>query len=241
MKSMKNTGRVTGILFLMLLVFGPFSMMYVPITLIVQDDATTTAINIMASEGLFRMGIASDTIVFLLEIGIIALLYILLKSMDKTLALVIVFFRLAMTIIQAVNLLNNMIVLSLLRGADYSAVFEADQLHALMMLFLDAHGWGVFIWQLFFGLHLLLLGYLLIRSDYFPIIMGILVMVGSVGYLGDSYTTILLARTPEMLSTAFGILLGIASIGELWFTLWILLRADNLSKAKSETVARPIA
>lgn len=241
MKSMKNTGRVTGILFLMLLVFGPFSMMYVPTTLIVQDDATTTAINIMASEGLFRMGIASDTIVFLLEIGIIALLYILLKSMDKTLALVIVFFRLAMTIIQAVNLLNNMIVLSLLRGADYSAVFEADQLHALMMLFLDAHGWGVFIWQLFFGLHLLLLGYLLIRSDYFPIIMGILVMVGSVGYLGDSYTTILLARTPEMLSTAFGILLGIASIGELWFTLWILLRADNLSKAKSETVARPIA
>lgn len=241
MKSMKNTGRVTGILFLMLLVFGPFSMMYVPTTLIVQDDATTTAINIMASEGLFRMGIASDTIVFLLEIGIIALLYILLKSMDKTLALVIVFFRLAMTIIQAVNLLNNMIVLSLLRGADYSAVFEADQLHALMMLFLDAHGWGVFIWQLFFGLHLLLLGYLLIRSDYFPIIMGILVMVGSVGYLGDSYTTILLARTPEMLSTAFGILLGIASIGELWFALWILLRADNLSKAKSETVARPIA
>jgi len=70
--SLNRTARVAGILYLLIAVFAPFSMVYVPSMLIVPGDAATTASNVLASEGLFRLGIASDSIVFLIEIVRIA-------------------------------------------------------------------------------------------------------------------------------------------------------------------------
>ena len=55
-----------------------------------------------------------------------------------------------------------------------------------MLLFLNAHGYGVFIWQLFFGFDLFVLGYLIFKSGYFPRVLGILMVLGSLGYLLDS-------------------------------------------------------
>ena len=98
--------RFAGLLYLIIAIAAAFSFFYMRSTLIVPGDATATASNIMASEWLFRMGIASDAIVFLSEIVLVALLYALLKPVSKTLALATVFARLAMAVMQAVNLLN---------------------------------------------------------------------------------------------------------------------------------------
>ena len=163
MKSIKRIARIAGFLILVITVFAPFSMMYVPSTLVVPGDAATTANNILASEGLFRAGIASDSIVFLIEIVVTVLLYVLLKPVSKTLSLVAAFARLAMTVVQGINLLNHFFVLLLLSGAGYLTVFASDQLHALVLLFLNAHEYVALIWGLFFGLHLLVLGLSLIH------------------------------------------------------------------------------
>jgi len=101
----QKTGRIAAILILVLVVIAPFGMLYLPSTLIVPGDATTTANNVLASEPLFRLGIAGDSVVFLIEIVLSVLLYVLLKPVSKTLALVAAFSRLAMTIIQGINLL----------------------------------------------------------------------------------------------------------------------------------------
>lgn len=135
MKSIKMAARIAGVLILMIAVFAPFSMLYVPSTLMVPGDAAATANNIMASEGLFRLGIASDSVVFLIEIVMTILLYVLLKPVSKTLSLVAAFSRLAMTVIQGINLLNHFLVLLLLSGATYLTVFAPDQLHALVLYF----------------------------------------------------------------------------------------------------------
>ena len=68
MNSIQKTARITGILILIMAVIAPFSMIYLPSTLIVLGDAATTAKHITASEGLFRLGMVSDSIVFLIEI-----------------------------------------------------------------------------------------------------------------------------------------------------------------------------
>jgi len=94
-------------------------------------------------------------------------------------------------------------------------VFEPDQLDALVLLFLNAHGYGVFIWQLFFGFHLLVLGYLIFKSGYFPRILGILMVLGSLGYLLDSYGNILFPNYAEI----FGVIVGVtAVIGNFHFS-----------------------
>src|SRR5215218_1739636 len=178
--------RIAGLLLLIVAVLGPFSLLCVPSTLFVPGDASATADNIRASEGLFRLGIVSDSLIFLIEVVLTALLYVLLRPVSRTLSLGAAFARLAMAVIQGINLLPYFIALLLLSGAGCLTAFKPDQLDALALLSLNAHQYGVYIWQLFFALHLFALGYLIFNSGYFPRILGVLVVVGSLGYLADS-------------------------------------------------------
>jgi hypothetical protein len=130
--------RVAGFLYLIIAICGIFSMMYVPSKILVPGNAAATAANILASESLFRIGIVSDAVVFLSEIALIAILYALLKPVNETLSLVAALFRLAMAVIQGVNLLFNLAALQILSGADYMKVFDTDRLQSMVLLFLNA-------------------------------------------------------------------------------------------------------
>ena len=219
MNSPKRTARIAGLLILIMSVFAVFSMLYVSSNLVVPGDAATTASNIMASKGLFRLGIVSDSIVFLLEIVIVVMLYVLLKPVSKTLSLVAAFSRLAMIVIQGINLLNHFTALLLLSGAGFLTVFQPDQLHALVLLFLNAHESVVLIWGLFFSLHLFFLGYLVYKSGYIPRILGIALVIASACYLIQDFGTILFPKYEEMFST-----IGFLSIIELVFPIWLLIK-----------------
>lgn len=219
MNTLKTTARIAGLLMLVLVALAPFSMLYVPSTLIVPGDAATTANNIVSSAPMFRLAMASDAVIFLVEIALCALVYTLVRPVNKTLALIAVFARLAMTIIQGLNLLNHFVVMSLLSGSGSVAALAPPQLHALVSLFLGAHEAGVLIWGMFFGLHLLVLGYLVYRSGYLPkVIGGLLVFVGLV-YLAQSFGNILLPDA-KALFTAMG------SLGflEIAFPVWLLIK-----------------
>lgn len=219
MNTLKTTARIAGLLMLVLVALAPFSMLYVPSTLIVPGDAVTTANNIVSSAAMFRLAMASDAVIFLVEIALCALVYTLVRPVNKTLALIAVFARLAMTIIQGLNLLNHFVVMSLLSGSGSVAALAPPQLHALVSLFLGAHEAGVLIWGMFFGLHLLVLGYLVYRSGYLPkVIGGLLVFVGLV-YLTQSFGNILLPNAKAVF-TAMG------SLGflEIAFPVWLLIK-----------------
>src|SRR5215210_1102160 len=130
--------RIAGLLAILLVVLGPFSLIYVPSTLFVPGDATATADNIRGSESLFRLAIISDLLIFFDEIVLTVLLYVLLRPVSRMLSLVAAFARLSMAVIQGINLLPSFIVLLLLSGASYLTVFEPDQLDSLVLLFLNA-------------------------------------------------------------------------------------------------------
>src|ERR671920_932916 len=186
MTSIKNTARLAGFLILLIAVLSPFSILYLPSTLIVPGDAAATASNVMASA------------------------------------------RLAMTIVMAVNVFNSFGVLLLLSDAEYLTVFEPDQLHALALLVLNLHESGVYIWQVFFGLHWVAVGYLVAKSGYFPRILGIMLMVTCLGYLMDSFG--ILFPSSGVLSIVSSAVLAVGVIGELSFTLWLLIEGVNVEQ-----------
>jgi hypothetical protein len=199
---------------------------YVPSRLLVPGDAAATANNILASEPLFRIGIGSEFVVLLSEIVLSIVLYVLFKPVSKTLSLIATVFRLAMTTIHAINLLNSFVALLLLSGADYLAVFEADQLHAFVLLFLNAHHYGFELGIVFFAPHVFLLGYLIFKSGYFPRILGILFMLAACGYLIDSTG---LLFVPGYDTTPVFLALPIA-IAEIAFPLWLLIKGVNVEQ-----------
>jgi hypothetical protein len=228
--------RVAGFLLLFIVLIAPFSQLYVPSTLVVPGDATATANNIGASGWVFHLGIVSDSLVFLIEIVLCVLLYVLLRPVSRTLSLVAAFARLAMTIIQGINLLAYFAALLLLSGAAYLTVFGPAQLDALALLSLNAHQYGVYIWEAFFGLHLAVLGYLIFKSGYFPRILGVLMVFAALGYLTHSYGSWLYPNYAEPLASVVGIT---AIIGELPFFLWLAIKGVNVERYNERAQQQP--
>ncbi len=213
-------------------VIGPFSLMYVPATLIVFGDATTTANNIMANELLFRMGIAGSLITQIIQILVVLVLYKLLKPVSKNYASLMVAFALVGVPMAMLNTLNQVAALILLNGADFLKVLGTDQLHSQMMFFLDLNKQGVFIPTIFWGLWLFPFGYLIYKSGYFPKILGVLVMMGCIGYLLDSFTHILLPNYADY-EAILDPVIFLLTFGELPFMAWVLFKGAKIPEMKS--------
>lgn len=216
---MNRTARIAGLLILLIAFIAPFSMIYVPTTLFIHGDGLATVSNLNASTGLFRAAIASDAVVFLIEVVLTALLYQLLRPVSPTLSLTAAFARLGMAVVQGLNLLNYMVVLVLVSGAGYLSALLPAQLQALVLLFLDAHKYGVLLWGLFFGLHLLVSGYLVYQSGYLPKLIGLLLVGASVCYLGQSFGILLLPQYEAVFTQ-----LGLLSIIEVVLPLWLIIK-----------------
>ncbi|MHC4791131.1 MAG: DUF4386 domain-containing protein [Planctomycetota bacterium] len=232
--SQRQAARVAGIGYLIIIIAGIFAEFFVRSTLIVPGDAATTANNIMASEWLFRIGIASDLVMLLFDVVVALALYVVLKPVNKSLALLAAFFRLVHAAIYGLNLLNLFFVLQFLSGADYLTVFETEQLHALILLFLNGHSIGYLIGLVFFGVHCLVLGYLILKSGYIPRILGVLLVFASLGYLTDSFANFLLPNY-EAYETIFLLVVFVpAFIAELSLCLWLLLKGVNVQRTHGE-------
>lgn len=221
MDSNKITARIAGLLYLIMGITGFFNMVYIPSKLIVYGDATTTINNIAASELLFRLGIIINLFSQICFILLVLVLYRLLKAVHKTYALLMVVLVVTAVSIICFNMLNQYAILLPLSGAEYFKVFNQDQLHALAMLFLDLYSNGIHIAELFWGLWLLPLGLLVIKSGFIPRILGVLLIIGCFGYLISSFTHILfldnIAIIPVIMST-------LSAIAELSFMSWLLIK-----------------
>ena len=194
-----------------------------PSVIIAPENATATAQNMIDNRSLFQLGIIADIAVLLMEVILTTILYQLFKPVNKTISMVAAFSRLAMSIIMGINLLNYIIPLQLLNGADYLLVFQADQLEALALAFLNAHQYVVYVWGLFFGLHLLALGYLIFKSAYVPRVMGTMMMIGAFGYSIEGLVNIALLDNKLISMIVVGLLV-VAVVGELSFTFWLLIK-----------------
>ncbi|MHB8869132.1 MAG: DUF4386 domain-containing protein [Thermoleophilia bacterium] len=219
--------RAAGLIYLAIAIIAPFAEFFVRQGLIVLGDVSATAQNIVASESLFRAGFAADLVVFVIEVALAAVLYVLLRPVSRTLALVTSFARLAMATILGFNLLNMFTGLQLLTAPEYATAFDEGQRQALAYVFLSAQSYGYDLGMVFFGLHLVVLGYLVYRSSFLPRILGILLVVSALGYLANSFTAFL---APEYTETLAVVVVVAAVIGELPLTLWLLIKGVNVER-----------
>ncbi|UTW63595.1 DUF4386 domain-containing protein [bacterium SCSIO 12741] len=227
----RRSSQWAGAMYLIIAVVGGFSIGTVPEKIVQMDDAATTFQNLMDHSLLFRFGMAGDIVVLIMEVVLTVLLFQLFKSYGKTAMTVATYSRFAMAIIMGCNLINYLIPAILVEQPEYLQAFSKEQLEGLVLVFLKAHKYGELIWQIFFAIHLPALGYTLLKSQVVHKWLGRLMVIGGMGYGGDSLIQ-LLGISFEPLSMVFVGLLVAAVIGEFWFAFWLLLKggkAKNLS------------
>ena len=209
---------MTGFLYLFYIVATIFANVS-RTNLIVFGDSTTTANNILASEGFFRVGFVSDVLAGVLFLLTAWALYVLLKPVNKNIALLFLLLNLAGVAVQCINMLNLFAAVLLLSGADYLRVFSADQLQSLVMLFLNLYKNGFVIAQFFYGAWLFPLGYLVFKSGYLPKLLGLVLIVECVAWLLYPFQFFLFPSLEAVSYLSF----AIGFIGEIALTLWLLI------------------
>ena len=225
--------RIGGVLYLIIIVIGFCSQFFVRDKLAVSGDVAATANNIAVSESLWRISIAGELILLVCAVALTLILYVLLRPVNKNLALLAVFFNLVEFPIEAVSKLCLFAALFLSGNADYLKAFEPHQLQALVKLSLKLHDYGFGIDLVFFGFACLVYGYLLFRSGYFPRTLGVLMAIAGLSYLANSFTLIL---APAFAETIF-LILVLALIGELSLCLWLIVKGVNVQRWKEQASA----
>ena len=227
--SIQKTARFAGFLYMLLIPLGVFGMLYIPETLFVPGDIVATVSNIMANQTLFRSSIVSALITQVVQIFVVLYLYKVLKPVNKNHAVLMVVFILVAVPIAMLNELNQFAILLLLNGADYLTSFTSDQIQALVALFLDLRHAGINIAQIFWGLWLFPMGYLVYKSGFLPKIIGALLIVACFGYLADSF---IFFFVPD-----FGIKFSeFTFLGEALITFWLLIKGVNVEEWKKRAL-----
>ncbi|MEX1139682.1 MAG: DUF4386 domain-containing protein [Bacteroidota bacterium] len=214
--------RTAALLYLLMALSAPLSLLYVPGKLIVKGDAAATADLIRGSESLFRLGIASELFHQAIAVFLVLALYRLFKPVDENQARLLVMLGALVSVpIMFLNVLNNIAVLILLSGADFLSVFHKDQLVSLAYLFVRLHEQGINIASIFWGLWLFPFGILVIKSGFIPRILGYLLFVAGVGYVVASFTSLLVPNYAEVVGEITLVLV----MAELPILFWLFYRA----------------
>jgi len=185
---------------------APFSLIYVPNKLIVRDDAVATARNISAHETMFRLSIANELFGTVMFIFVALALYRLFVAVDKTHAALLALLALLSVPIAFVGTACELAALRFLDTPD------------LAMLLLRIDSSAIVVSEIFWGLWLVPLGILVMRSGFLPRVLGVLLLVNAGAYVIQSLTQIVL---PEY-SGIVGGWMRIPETGELWMILALL-------------------
>jgi hypothetical protein len=221
--------RIGGILYLILIFVGMFAVIFVRDKLIVSGDPAATANNIMASQFLWRLGIAADLVMHVFDIPIMFAIFVLLRPVHRNLALLALLFNLIQTAVLVANKLNLVAALLPLDSADYLKALDPHLLQAQIYLSLKLHDIGFGIGLIFFGFTCLVNGYLIFRSGFLPRAIGVLMQIAGVCYLTNSFALII---APQFSHSLFPWIMLPSLVAELSFCLWLIIKGVNVQKWK---------
>lgn len=219
----RKATKVAGLAYVLIIVLSMLKLIFVGNLIVPGNDATTTN-NIVANQLLFRIGVANDIVVFVLVVLLSLALYVILKTVNESLALVALFMRFGEGIIGGVvTVLSGLIPLLLLSD---ETVFEMEQLRALVGLFLDVQTVGLFIVMIFMGLGGTIFCYLFFKSKYIPRILAAWGILTYLIMLIFSFVNILFPNLPEMIAI---VLYTPGALFELIIGLWLFFKGVNVA------------
>jgi len=220
MTSLNKHARVAGLLYILASVIGFVRLGNIPKTLIVDGNAAATVTNIVAHEGLFRVGILCYLLGAVVWLFVPLALYRLLKGVDQDLAVLMVILGSLMQVpIFFVNSVTDAATLMFARGTDVVSVFDKTQREAWAMVFLDLHHHLDLVNAIFWGLWLLPFGLLVYRSRFLPRWLGVLLILACFAWLAFSLTGLMF---PQYESTAYKFSQPFA-LGEVVAMMWLAI------------------
>jgi hypothetical protein len=216
----KKTARIAGRWYLAIAVFYSFSMIYVDKAFIVSGNVEATIKNLQASGLLFRLGFVSCLVGHICFLFLANALYKLFRSVNADWARIMVMLVIAGVSVSFLARLNQAAAILLLGGEKFLSAFVPAQLQALAMFFLNVHQHGEMMAALFWGLWLLPLGLLIIKSGFIPKAIGILLICACVCYLTDFVVYFFF---PHFMKAAHALLSPVEIVAEISFILWLLV------------------
>ena len=228
--SIRRASLVAGIGILVIAALAVFGDVFVVEGLVTPGDAARTATDVMASEGLFRLGVLSLYLVVVLDVVVAWALFRVFAPVNEGISRLAAWFRLAYAGVFMVALGQLAGIPHLLSSAGYSSAFGTEGVQAQALLRADAYH---DIWMaglVLFGAHLLLLGYLAYRSSYIPKILGVLLAVAGFGYVFDSFGEVLGEGAPSISTVTF--------LGEFLLAVWLVIRSRHISFAATQEGSR---
>ena len=216
-----DTGRLAGLLYLIVVAAGIFSLAYVPGQLVVVDDPQATLAKIVASESLFRQGIAAFLVMQVAFLLLPFALYPLLESAGRRAAVLMVVLAVISVPLGLSALVHRLDLLSLLADPVVSRMLGPEQVRAEVVLSLEAYRNGLQVTKLFWGLWLLPFGWLVFKSRRLPRVLGVLLMLGCFGYLLQVFGGLLIPGYPGSAIAPYVPLP--AAVGEIGTCLWLLV------------------
>lgn len=226
----RRAALIAGAGYVVIFVLAIFANFVVLGGLVESGNATATAENIVESEGLFRAGLVAFTIVFVVDVVVAWALYVLFRSLSRDLSLLTAWFRLVYTVLLGVALIFFFVALQLLSGADFLDAFGQGQVDAHALLAVDAFNYAWLIGLVCFGFHLILLGYLVVVSGWTTKALGYVLMVAGAAYIIDTLARAVIADYADLENLFLAMVAVPSVIGELWFTVWLLLKGGMNAK-----------
>jgi hypothetical protein len=226
-KRARLLARVGGVLYLIIIAVGGLGEAVVRGNIVVPGDAAATAANLRSMEWLWRLGVAGELTLLTCAIALALVLYVLLRPVNRDLALMAVFFNLVCIAIEGVAAVSLWTALFPATDASYARAFSSEQLAVMAALSVRSHTAGFGIALVFFGVECVILGHLISRSGYLPRWSGVLMQIAGVCYVVNSFALLL---SPPLSSRLFPAVLVPSFIAELSFALWLLVRGVRVDK-----------
>ena len=214
--------RLAGLTYIIVILLGVFSVNFIESNLIVQNDKAATYSSIMENVFLFRISLVSEAFMYLLVIILSLSLYVVLKTVDKNLALLALIWRVAEAIIGAAAvIISGLIPLAFINK---EIAFSSEQVQSLLKLFLDIRIYGLDIVLMFVGVGGTVFCYLFYKSCYVPKILSGWGIATYLSMLLLSFISLLSTNFPETYKMIFYVPGGLF---ELIFGFWLLVRGVN--------------
>lgn len=227
--TLQRYARAAGVAMLLSVVFGFLGEMYLPGRIIVSGDAAETAANIRANPTLFRLTFASYLVEGICDVALLVFFYILLKPVNRNLALLSAFFGVVSMVTFAIAQSSFFAASLILRDTGGMTSFTTEQREALALLAIRIASMIAWLFVCMYGIASMIRGYLIARSGYLPRIIGILLVIGGGGFFLRSITYLL---APSLSSPLLLLPMAVAGIPLMG---WLLLRGIDARATPSLT------
>jgi uncharacterized protein DUF4386 len=221
MRAIRNPGRVVGLWYLSLVLFGPLTLLYIPNKLFVQNDAPATAANIAAHQLLFKTGMLADLVGSIVLLFLVFAFYRLFKDVDQELAVWLVITGGVMpAVLQLVNFVNDAGALMVAQGPGFLSVFDKAQQDALVLLFVQLREHQITAAEMLWGVWLFPMGALTYKSGFLPRWLGVWLIINGVAYVVLCVARVMVPAYSDKLFLYF----QPALFGEFVIMLWLVIK-----------------